>query len=112
MTIEMKKAFVKKWLDYQVEVFKMATKHIHCIDGISLCNNYQSYAGSKSYFDLGIHISDVDMIAKLLDLPVRVVDFDVADNKYRYEHQIVWNGVVFYGLYEYKEMKEKEKNNE
>ena len=104
MNIETKGEMVKKWLDYQVDLYKAHNRHTMCVDDIQLVTMYNGYQGKKHTLDTGIHINGVDTIAKLLDLPVTVYEFD-TESRWKYEHQIVWGGVVFYTLYEYEEVK-------
>jgi len=104
MNIEVKREMVKKWLDYQVDLYKAHNRHTSCVDDIQLISNYNGYQGRKDILDTGIHINGVDTIAKILDLPVTVYEFD-PEREWGYEHQIVWDNVVFYSLYDYAEVK-------
>lgn len=104
---------VAQWLNAQADIFRNQIKY-HRLDlgedcyvtsacmpsSIAPHHGYEPYS-THAY---GIHLSDINPIAKILDLEIK--RFDREDWEYDVELQFVWDGVVFFSIYKTEELED------
>ena len=93
----MTKAKLEQWLDKQIELYNEVRGNQALLD-----DDEQEYSCMLSSYTDGIHITHSKVIAKLLEIPTKVVEF--IDVEYPYKVKFCYRGVSFFSLYTKEEL--------